>query len=210
MFSRLLDTVFKGYGLLLSLAAGGFIFANLFGVLAGSVHFMGGLLFGNEGGFDLRDTQSWIHWGWCFRVLFALIGDVIAFRKHRKRKSSRQKNQQAKSNKCKFGLSQKNQTGRRYGLFASTGIVGVLGAFLGAMLGGSFLLIWFSITYSPFAPQEWVSSVSLEQTPVNSVGSDQIRTTDHPVALIAFVTPIVFGAAIGAAVGAVCGVYEDE
>lgn len=210
MFSRLLDFVVKGYGLLLSLAAGGFIFANLFGAIVGAVQFIGGLLFGNQMDFDPRVTQSWIHRGWYFGVCFALIGDVIAFRKHRKRKASRKNRAQAESKKRKFNLSQKSQQDRRYGFFASAGIVGLLGAFLGAMLGGSFLLIWFSLTYSPFAPQDWKSSVSIEQEPVNSVGNDSIRTTDHPVALIAFVAPIVFGAAAGATVGGVCGVYEDE
>lgn len=154
MFSKLFDLIVKGYGLLLSLAAGGLIFANLFGVVVGAMQSIGVILFGSEMDFDPRVTQSWIHRGWFFGVSVALTGDAIALRKHRRRKSSRQNQKQGESKQRKFKFSQEVRQSRRYGFFASTGIAGLLGAFLGAMLGGSFLLIWFSLTYSPFAPQE--------------------------------------------------------
>jgi hypothetical protein len=76
------------------------------------------------------------------------------------------------------------------------------------MLGGSFLLLWFSITYSPFAPREWVSSVSVERRRVDRAYEEPLLTTDHPVALFAFFGPVALAAAGGAVFGAVNGVYE--
>lgn len=88
---------------------------------------------------------------------------------------------------------------------------GFMGAILGMLMGASFLLLWFSITYSPFAPPEWVSSVSVEKR--NRSAGERRESgfaTDHPVALIAFGAPIALGATAGAVLGAVGGVYQEK
>ena len=101
--------------------------------------------------------------------------------------------------------------GRRYGRLASTALGGLGGALLGGMLGGTFLLLWFSIAYSPFAPRLWVSSLTVErQRAGSSVRIEPVTATNHPTAQIAFGAPLLLGAITGAVFGGVAGVTEEK
>jgi hypothetical protein len=73
------------------------------------------------------------------------------------------------------------------------------------MLGGSFLLLWLSLVYSPFSPAGWASSVSGERMRIDhsSIYKAWVMTTNHPVALYAFGGPIVLGAVAG---GLICSI----
>jgi hypothetical protein len=95
------------------------------------------------------------------------------------------------------------------GVVGSVGVGGLVGGFLGLMLGGSLLLLWFSIACSPFAPDGWTSSIFVE-----TVGSEirlpreRAATTRHPVALYAFFAPIVLGAVAWAAICGVAAAFQ--
>ncbi|WDI43193.1 hypothetical protein [Bremerella sp. P1] len=210
MLFRLIVLIAKGYAFLLSLAAGGLIFANLFGVIVALVQVGGASLFGSERAPDPAVGTTWIRAGWCIGVLVAAIGDAVAFWKYRQQKSIQKEKPQSESHDPKPELEESKNPGRRHGFLASTAYGGLFGAFLGGMLGGTFILIWFSLTYSPFAPQSWVNSVSVERERTTSAREEHVTTTDHPVALLAFACPLALGAVTGAVMGAVYGVYDGE
>ena len=69
-------TVFKriadGYGLLITLAGGGFAFANIFGFAANAISF------GGESAPDTTPMKTWMHIGWVFGVCIALLGAVMS------------------------------------------------------------------------------------------------------------------------------------
>lgn len=210
MLFRLLVLIAKGYALLLSLAAGGLIFANLFGVIVTLFQVGGASLAGSERAPDPTVATTWIHAGWCVGVVVAAIGGAIAFWKYRQQKMVQPEKLQTESVQPQPDLGESKKQCRRHGRLASMGYGGLLGAFLGGMLGGTFILIWFSLTYSPFAPQKWVASVSVERQRTSTALEEPIATTDHPVALWAFAAPLAFGAAAGAVMGAVYGACDGE
>lgn len=201
MAEKILKTIAAGYGLLLALAAGGLFFANFVGLIVGAV------TFGAEKAPDPRTLAWWIHGGWILGVGVALVGTVMN-RIHRR--SSPRGESRARSGKSRSRSFRKPPRGRRHGFVASTLLGGCGGALLGLLLGGSLLLIWFSLTYSPFAPQEWVASVEVERRRVDRPYHQSGLSTDHPIAMYAFGAPIALGAAAGAVLGGVCGVYEHK
>ena len=189
-----------GYGLLLTLAAGGLAFANIFGFVATALHF------GGETAPDPTSTKTWMHIGWVFGVCIALSGAVVKMRKSpRKQATSESPDETGQEPEP----TQSPREGRRHGLLASAAWGGFVGALLGGMLGATFVLLWFSITYSPFAPSEWVSSVSVERQHVGtSRRKEPVALTDHPVAVIAFGTPLILGTIAGAVFGGVTRVTD--
>ncbi len=173
-----------GYGLLLTLAAGGLAFANIFGFVATAFQF------GGETAPDTTATKTWMHIGWFFGVCIALLGAVVQMRKRRAKQTSGEASEETSQEQ---DPKQASQEGRRHGLCASAAWGAFFGALLGAALGVTFILLWFSITYSPFAPRDWVESVSVERQRVGTSGREEpVATTDHPVALIAFGVPVAF------------------
>ena len=107
--------------------------------------------------------------------------------------------------------SKHRQQAKRHGMLASAAWGGFFGALLGAALGATFILLWFSLTYSPFAPQDWVSSVSVERQHVGTSRREvPVTTTDHPVALLVFGLPVALGAIGGALFGGIVRVSDVE
>jgi hypothetical protein len=198
-------TIVFGYGILLALAAGGLAFANIFGIVAGIFQF------GTERAPDAAVLQTWVHRGWIFGVGVALFG-VVMKRLQKLRKQRTRTGEKPEDKPLQQETSQQETPkGRRHGLLASMAWGGFGGALLGGMLGATFILLWFSLTYSPFAPQEWVSSVSVERQRTGASGREEpVLTTDHPVAAYAFGIPLVLGGIAGAVFGGVAGVYEVE
>jgi hypothetical protein len=191
-----------GYALLLTLAAGGLAFANIFGFVATA------LRFGGETAPDTTATKTWMHVGWVVGVCIALLGAVVQMRKRRAKKAIGDASDETDD---QHEPKPSSGEGRRHGLFASAAWGGFFGALLGAALGGTFILLWFSITFSPFAPREWVESVSVERQRVGTSGREEpVATTDHPVVLIAFGVPVIVGTIAGAAFGGVVGVTDLE
>ena len=191
-----------GYGLLLTLAAGGLAFANIFGFVATAIQF------GGETAPETTATKTWMHIGWVFGVCIALLGAVVQMRKRRAKQTGGEASEETSHEQ---EPKQASQEGRRHGLFASAAWGGFFGALLGAALGVTFILLWFSITYSPFAPRDWVESVSVERQRVGTSGREKpVATTDHPVALIAFGVPVALGTIAGAVFGGVVRVTDVE
>lgn len=186
-----------GYGLLLTLAAGGFVCANIFGLIAGV------FLAAGEPKGDAAVMQTWMHRGWYVGVALALLGAISQrARNVRKRKSQ---SGEPSQNQPK----QASRNGRRLGFVASTLWGGLGGALLGGMFGATLILLWFSLTYSPFAPQGWVESVSVERQRTDRAGHEErVLTTDHPVVMYAFGVPLACGAFTGAMLGGVFRVTE--
>jgi hypothetical protein len=90
-----------------------------------------------------------------------------------------------------------------HGVLASAGIGAACCGLLGATLGGTFLLLWFSLAYSPFSPG-WDRTLAVERD--RTVSRSRVRwvhTTKHPFALSAFFVPTALGATSGAVIGGV-------
>lgn len=84
---------------------------------------------------------------------------------------------------------------------------GFVGALLGLMLGGSLLLIWFSLAMSPWPPGEWLESLSARapdpSAPPGSLDREGGLTTSHPAAIYCMLGPIVLLGILGVLVGGV-------
>lgn len=201
----------KCYGLLLVVAVGGLVFANLFGLGAFLVQEISS---DHQRAPATEPFQWWMHCGWLVGVGLALVGAFTKKRTSKKRSAARQAETDNEPEDLATPESGKwNTVGKRSGIFSSIAFFGFAGGFAGLMLGGSLLLLWFSLAYSPFAPAGWASSVNVEQR-ANSrlVENQEVMTTTHPVALYAFGIPIALGVAGGAVlggVGAAMGKVED-
>lgn len=188
------------YWLLLILAAGGLAFANIFGVAVTAIQGSG------ESSPDTTPIQTSMHIGWIIGVGVALFGAVMEWRKGRV-KPSVDEAPQAIAQQPKQSHSER----RRHGLLVSAGWGGFFGALLGAALGASFVLLWFSMAYSPLAPRDWGSSVSVErQRAGTSVREDPVAITNHPLAVYAFGLPVALGAIGGLVFGGVVRVTDGR
>lgn len=194
-----------GYGVLLTLAAGGFVCANLAGFFRGVIQFA--MTYGDQKAPDPTVVQTWTHAGWVFGVGIALLGAIVKFRKSRKKRSRKPQDHTEQD----ANALQKSEKGRRLGPVASSALGSLGGGLLGGIIGGTLIMLWFSLTYSPFAPHEWVSSVSVERRRTGVSGRKElVHTTDHPVALYAFGVPLVLGGIAGAVFGGLGGVYLEK
>lgn len=191
-----------GYGLLLTLAAGGLAFANLFGFAATAIQF------GGDHAPDTGAARMWMHLGWVFGVCMAATGAAIKIRKEGSKPHTIETPQKEQSQEIaptqNKDPDEPSATGTRHGLIVSAMWGGGFGTILGAALGVTFVLLWFSIAYSPFAPQDWVSSISVERQPVStSVREEPFAVSGHPVVLFAFALPVAVGALCGAVFGGI-------
>lgn len=209
MGAHLIRLVAAGWGLLLATAAGGFVGANFAGLVAGGIAFATA----GQRAPDMQPVQWWMHCGWLVGAGLFLFSGIVHFakkawwpsaaqtedRRHKRKLAAWSKRKRHRTSSNRFRVT---VDGRPCGVLGSI-IVGSLGgALLGMMLGGSLLLLWFSITYSPFAPRDWVESVELKEQHVDGTRSRRVASTSHPVAMYAFFGPLAVGAAGG---GLLCG-----
>lgn len=198
MAARLVERVAKAYGILLIAAIGGLVGANL-------SRLFGAFL---AAGDRAEQLVHWVHGGWIVGAVLFLLGALTK--------------QVRVISSSMFGLSPKKSPirrqepsgertgrsirGRSIGVPAGIALGAAGGMILGGMLGGTFLMFWFSLTSSPFAPASWASSVQIERSEIASDVPDErpVATTRHPVALYAFFGPMTLGAAAGAIFGGGC------
>ncbi|MFN3189436.1 MAG: hypothetical protein ACE361_02850 [Aureliella sp.] len=196
------------YGLLMTLAGGGLAFANIFGFVATAISF------GGESAPVTTPVRTSMNIGWIFGVGVALLGTLLNYRRQRKRQAETQADDKKiiqPAPEPTESPKRASSESRRYGILASAAWGGFFGTLLGALLGASFVLLWFSMTYSPFAPQAWATSVSSERTRVGTSARDVfIAETDHPVALYAFGFPVALGALGGAVFGGIVRVSDGD
>jgi len=188
----LLNFVVNGYGFLLTIAAGGLICANIFGMLGHAVNILGKL--------ELS-RQHLMHGGWLLGVLAAGVGGAIKWWKTKPivipHKSSRSELEEPQ--------------GTRHGVLGSMFWCGVIGTVLGVMLGLSFVLLWFSVAYSPIAPESWVKSIKTVEHRRPNGRREHGVSSNHPMLWYAFGIPVGLGTVSGLACGAFVPVHSlDE
>jgi hypothetical protein len=202
MFAKLGRLLVQGYGLLVSVACGGFLGANLAAFAPAINEFF---IHPQSRATPPEIYRRWIHGGWLVGAGFAFVASLLeARRRHSGRRPAKRKPDNQSS-------LQSDHHPRSLPGAAALGAAG--GGLLGAMLGGTLLLLWFSLAYSPFSPAEWGSSVTLETNRMipRSSGSPRgwaVHTTNHPVALYLFLVPTLAGAASGALLAGVGKIVE--
>lgn len=200
--------VVRIYGILFITAVGGFIGANFLGIV-------GSLFFIPEN--TAVHAMPWVHGGWYAGTLLAFAGAVTGNVRFANGASLRIRDNLEATTRNNSRGSRQRETGDRErtvtnklpssssaGVLGGMFWMGLLGGFLGIMLGGSLLMFWFSLSYSPYAPAGWGSSVSIAKDPIpGSVISRHSHQTNHPVALKLLYLPALTGAVIGATFGGV-------
>lgn len=190
----------------MTLAAGGLAFANIFGFAATAMSF------GGESASDTAPVRTTMHIGWVFGVFIALFGAIMQRRSQRRKRTTTETGDDVKhEDEIKRPTPEPQAPRRRRGFLISAAWGGFFGGLLGTWIGASLILLWFSLTYSPFAPQDWVASVSVEHQRVGtSARKEPVAVSDHPVALYAFGLPLAIGVFGGALFGGIVRVSEEE
>jgi hypothetical protein len=203
----------KVYGILWMTALGGFLGANLAGVIGTS-------FFVPEN--KVVHVQPWIHGGWYTGTLLALGGAIagklrmqsgsgFSFRKQNEDPEGRQSDEKP----LEASATQENaeETSKQSSVLSAAGGLGLIGGFVGMFFGCSLLVFWFSVASSPFSPDGWASSVEVKRDRVNSSQiARPVSQTDHPVALYIVVVPAIIGlttGVVGGGVGAAFGKVRD-
>ena len=199
MLCKIGALVVKGYVLLLTMAVGGLFGANVFGFFALLVTF---ITSDRTHAPDTTITTWCAHGGWFIGVGVALLGSIM-----QRRKAAKSRSRHAEQHHTKQGWpaakGRLESAGEPMGVLSSTFWGGLIGGIGGFVLGMSFLLLFFSITYSPFSPKGWVSSVHVERPETGSTEEGYMMTTNHPVAIYAVFVPPALGVVSG---GLACGV----
>lgn len=199
--------VLIGYGILLTAAAGGIAFACVFGVVATALQITG---------VDKESVSQPLPWhqiGWIFGVLVSLSGSFMKWQaSHSKRAGIVADSSPDSEHPAAYSDTANSETtnletaesGRRGGLVVSAAWGGFFGGLLGVALGVTFIMFWFSIVYSPFAPKSWVSATSVEEHYDATLRRQApVITSRHPMVLQVFAVPVVVGLVGGAVFGAV-------
>lgn len=189
--------VAKGYILLLAMAAGGLIGANFFGFFGVLVTF---ITSDRTHAPDTTIMRLCMHAGWFVGVGVALFGRIMQQRKAAKSRSGEAKQDHTKQKEPTFEKKLKSR-GEPMGVLSSTFWGGLIGGIGGFVLGMSFLLLFFSLTYSPFSPADWVKSVHVERQETGSTEEGYVMTTNHPVAVYAVFVPLALGVVSGGLTG---------
>ncbi|HEY3392203.1 MAG TPA: hypothetical protein VGK58_05830 [Lacipirellulaceae bacterium] len=94
------------------------------------------------------------------------------------------------------------------------GLSGLFGAILGFFLGGALFMCWFSLAMSPLAPADWSGSLEvkarphIERRPRREHERGPVITSDHPLPMYLWFTPVLAFGALGAAAGTIYGAAE--
>ena len=225
---RLGKFVVRIYLVLWMTAVGGVIGANLTGTF--------GTLFVLEQN-RIEDVTPWWHGGWCIGTLLFFFGAAFG-RLRMIQGSSFDSFKEKKELATRFvdgdseeiveavserGVPAKNVSFRSRLRSLSKGVfVGSLaGGFLGILLGGSLLVFWMSIAYSPFAPSTRTvldsSSENRQQFDPNQQrrmrqgpGSMTVRSRSS-VGLYVCLVPMLLGATFGGiGLGGIAWVYPED
>jgi hypothetical protein len=190
-FGKLLG---QGYSLLLAAACGGFLGANL----AAFVPAIGEFFFNSQQRATPPETfRRWMDGGWLVGAGFALVAALVEIRRRRaKQLASRKQGHETSAQGREHYPRPRTVLGSMVAGAAGFGL-------LGAILGATLLLFWFSLVYSPFSPAGWGASVNLEVDRTSFPSQSPTRgrimhTTNHPVALYLFFVPVLVGAGGGA------------
>ncbi|MBX3442038.1 MAG: hypothetical protein KF774_06505 [Planctomyces sp.] len=190
------------YALLLAVAVSGFLGANLAGLMPG----LGEHLFADNQRAAAPEThRRWIHAGWIAGAALALVaGAVRALRSSRRGEMTGHAADLDRQARRTARLAAYRSPESTLGA-AAAGAVGF--GFLGAMLGGTLLLFWFSLAYSPFLPAGSQPAVKVErdtraEQPRGESRPRLIHATGNPVATALFFVPVIAGATGGAAIAA--------
>ncbi|HSG71427.1 MAG TPA: hypothetical protein VLA12_13485 [Planctomycetaceae bacterium] len=193
------------YSKLILVAVGDLVGANLAGVL--------GMILASENKAEV--IRPWTEWGWIIgtglSVIGALTGRLRFINGQLDRISARSSNDNVDSEQESIisvqnsHSSESNTELKQTGFFSAVAFFGFIGGLLGSILGGTFLLFWFSLAYSPIAPAGWAGDVKVERE-VHLTGTNTRRSilkTDNAVAIRLFLVPALIGGAIGAVAGGV-------
>lgn len=162
------------------------------------------------------------HWLWIGGAVFGAIGyplGWIAVDGHKFRSFQNGLDREQDSNEPDseqdYGMDE-NEIEVPSRVLPTAAMFGLLGAFMGLFLGGSLLLIWFSLSMSPWPPAGWLESVSAKSADLSSPHGSPDResgfTTSYPVAIYCFLGPIALLGILGVFVGGVgsaCGWIKD-
>ncbi|MCC9608956.1 hypothetical protein LOC68_07660 [Blastopirellula sp. JC732] len=196
-------------GILWMTAVGGILGANLLGII-------GTQFFATENK-DLY-VMPWSHAGWYLGTILFFLGAVtgrLRFINGTSLGSSSggtADESTAQEEKAVAALKAE-QVKETSGVLGSAFAGGLAGGVLGLLLGANLLTFWFSLAYSPFAPQQVVSSVEVvhESQPAGSVFKRPIMRSSHPIALYLCLTPVALGVVGGAtAAGVIALKYQGE
>jgi hypothetical protein len=157
------------------------------------------------------------HWLWIVGAVFGAIGyplGWITINGHTFRLS--QNNDNKKQQTEERPKNERTEIDVPAKVLPSAAMFGLVGAFLGLSLGGILLLIWFSLSMSPWPPDGWLESVFVKSADVSaprgSLDRDGGFATENPFAVYCFLGPIVLLGTLGVfigGVGAACGWIRD-
>jgi hypothetical protein len=153
------------------------------------------------------------HWGWILGAVVAAVGAPFGWVRLGPDGKSRRsifalpmQRIRASSKGTRSGITGGRK--RRTGAFKAAAAGGFLGLLTGGVLGGVLLMIWFSISMSPFAPAAWNRSVALRKDRPARIHRQRERTnlsTKNTIPLTLFFGSVVVLGTTGLITGAVFG-----
>ena len=150
-----------------------------------------------------------MRWGWVGGAVFGLIGALTGRLKMINGSIDRvteRRSSEKKVDASAADAAEASPPRRDIGwILQGAGTLGLLGALLGAFVGGTLLLFWFSISFSPFAGTDWFESITTERLSANEAGRSgrDVTVTRHPIALYLFLIPFAFFLLVGILVGGI-------
>ncbi len=221
------QSLLKVYLGLLKIAIVGIVGANLAGVV--------GMLIAAEN--KAEYVAPWVHGGWMVGSLVGLVGVLTgklkfygegwvprrlggrdqveeSFDAPTKRAGNLEGDRSGEEQSSASKMPTEESTeGKRSSVISSTLFFGFAGGFAGVVLGGTLLLFFFWIAYSPLASSTVAGSVEVVRERTTSHALTQpVMKTKHPVAVWLVLAPTLLGVAVGGitgAIGAALGKVRD-
>lgn len=196
MWWRVGKSAIWAYGVLFMTAVGGLLGAQLAGLI-------GAMVFPSD--HTGVQAQAWIHGGWYAGTLLAFVGAVTGRLRFisggsvvRPTKAGKQATESSPEPPTPPAPEPNRRRTQPTGVLRAAGTLGLIGGFVGMFFGCSLLVFWFSLTYSPYAPKTWRSSVAVKMDRTRPGEPRRpVMTTSHPVALGLVAVPAALGATAG-------------
>ncbi len=195
MLGRCGILLLKIYGAVLAVAAGGFVGANVVGLAAGAVAFFRD---------DLNPPYLLraIHAGWVIGATLFFLS--LAWRMRRKKPKKRTRASGVDTSSARDSMEDsRDDTASQLSFIPSMAVGGIVGMLAGAVFGLSIVFLWFSFSYSPFAPADWRPTIFLFRHNVRLTGGRQSLATSHTFPVWALIVCSLFGAAVGGVAGSI-------